>query len=173
MKKLILLRHAKSSWDDPALDDHDRPLNQRGRRAAPIIGAWLAANDHVPELILCSSSLRTRQTVCRLRKSIADLPAPVIEPDLYHATPTRMLDCLKSQPVSIQTVMVVGHQPGIGSLAHKLSDGTETESCRRAFQHFPTAAAAVFCFKGQKWSDLRYESAQFVDYAVPRELKDA
>ncbi len=173
MKKLILLRHAKSSWDDPGLDDHDRVLNRRGKAAVPVIGGWLSSRRHIPDLVLCSSAVRTRQTIDGLRKAIAGIPAPIIEADLYHASPERMLERLRALPRTCSTVMLVGHQPGIGSLTRQLADGTETRRCRRAFEHFPTAAAAVLELTADDWRNLHYGSARFTDFAKPKELMDA
>lgn len=173
MKKVILLRHAKSSWDDPSLDDHDRPLNGRGKASAPVIGAWLANRKHVPDRVLCSSSERTKQTVRRMRDTLPGLPDPEVDPELYHASPSTMRDRLAQLPEDCDTVMLVGHQPGLGSLVRKLSDGQERRRCRRAYEHFPTAAAAVLEFDVEDWADLDYQQARFVDFAKPRELMDA
>ena len=173
MKKVILLRHAKSSWADPALEDHDRPLNKRGKSAAPVIAQWLAHRKHLPDTILCSSSRRTRETVEQMRKAVPDLPEAAIEPTLYHAAPGTMLERLKELPASAETAMLVGHQPGLGSLARLMSDGREKRRCRRAYEHFPTAAAAVLELDIDDWSELDVAKARFVDFAKPRELMDA
>ena len=173
MKKIILLRHGKSSWTDPGLDDHDRPLNPRGKAASPIVGEWLAYRKHLPDTILCSSSVRTRETVKGIRKSVPTLPEPVIERGLYHAAPEDMRRRLRDLPDEVESVMIVGHQPGLGSLARLLSNGTENRRCSRAYEHFPTAAAAVLEVDIETWSDLDHGLARFVDFAKPRELMDA
>lgn len=170
MKKVILLRHAKSSWDNPQLDDHDRPLSKRGEEAAPVIGAWLRRKNHLPDTVLCSSSTRTRETVKGMRRAMPQLPDPVIETGLYHASPQSMRDRLSRLPKNCDTVMLVGHQPGLSSLVRKLSDGKERRRCRRAYEHFPTAAAAVLEFDVDDWSAIEYAKARFVDFAKPREL---
>lgn len=173
MKKIILLRHAKSSWDDPSLDDHDRPLNNRGRSAAPVIANWLAHRKHGVDLILCSSAVRTRETVARMRNAVPDLPEPLIEHGLYHASPEMLRERLRALPSDCGAVMLVGHQPGLSSLARQLADGTENRRCRRAYEHFPTAAAAVLELDIGAWTDLSYGAARFVDFAKPRELMEA
>lgn len=173
MKKVILLRHAKSSWDDPAVDDHDRPLNRRGKAAAPLIGHWLSERRHLPDTVLCSSAARTTETVRRLRKTLPKLPAPAVERELYHASPSAMRDRLAMLPQDCETVMLVGHNPGLGSLVRKLSDGRENRRCRRAYEHFPTGAAAVLELDVESWSQIDFASARFVDFAVPRELMEA
>lgn len=173
MKKVILLRHAKSSWDDPSLDDHDRPLNRRGKQAAPIIGEWLSHREHMPDVVLCSSSERTRETVSGMRKSVPSLPDPVVERELYHASPCDMRSRLSQLPSNVETVMLVGHQPGLGSLVRKLANGQENRRCKRAYEHFPTGAAAVLEIDVEDWADIDYAKARFVDFAKPRELMDA
>lgn len=173
MKKIVILRHAKSSWDNPALDDHDRPLNGRGTSAAPVIGEWLKSRNHLPDAVLCSSSKRTLQTVNGIRSVIPRLPKPEVERALYHASPEELRARLTALPKNVHTVMVVGHQPGLGSLVRKLSNGHEQRRCKRAYEHFPTAAAAVLEIDLEDWSELDFETARFVDFAKPRELMDA
>ncbi|MEL6477104.1 MAG: histidine phosphatase family protein [Pseudomonadota bacterium] len=172
MKKLILMRHGKSSWSDPALDDKDRPLNPRGKAAVPVMAQWLAHRKHLPDTVLVSSAKRTRQTVKRMRSVLPDLPAPEVDETLYHAPPEKMCKRLSQLPKSCDTVMVVGHQPGLSALVRKLSDGKVRRRCARAFEHFPTAAAAVLEVDIEDWSDLDYHAADFVDFAMPRELDD-
>ena len=173
MKKLILLRHAKSGWDDRSVDDHDRPLNKRGKAAAPLIGRWLAERRHLPDTVLCSSSTRTQETVRRMREALPDLPQPVVERELYHASPSTMRDRLARLPQDCGTVMLVGHNPGLASLVRKMSDGREKRRCRRAYERFPTGAAAVLELDLDDWSEIGFASARFVDFAAPRELMEA
>jgi phosphohistidine phosphatase len=173
MKKVILLRHAKSRWDDPATDDHDRPLNKRGKAAAPLIGRWLGERRHLPDTVLCSSAVRTVETVRRMRRAMPELPEPVIERELYHAAPDAMRDRLARLPQRCGTAMLVGHNPGLGSLLRRMSDGREGRRCRRAFEHFPTGAAAVLELDIGHWAEIGYGEARFVDFAAPRELMEA
>ena len=173
MRKIVLLRHAKSSWSDPTLADHDRPLNARGKAAAPVTGEWLAYRQHLADRVLCSSAVRTVETVRRMRVAVPALPAPEIDPGLYHASPGEMLERLRALGPDTGTVMMVGHQPGLGSLVRLLSDGTASRRCARAFEHFPTAAVAVMEVDIADWADLAYGTARFTDFAKPRELMDA
>lgn len=170
MKTVILLRHAKSSWADPDLDDHDRPLNKRGKAAAPLIADWMKRSGYHPDRVLCSSSRRTRQTLKRMREAMPGLPQAIIEPRLYHADPEVMFELLSEQPDRASTVLVLGHQPGLSAFARKLSNGHVRPRCVRAFQHFPTAAAAVLTLPVTHWDELAPHSAAFIDFAVPREL---
>ncbi|MEL6773907.1 MAG: histidine phosphatase family protein [Pseudomonadota bacterium] len=170
MKTVILLRHAKSSWADPELDDHDRPLNKRGKASAPLIADWMKRSGYRPDRVLCSSAKRTRQTLKRMRDAMPDLPQAILEPRLYHADPGVMFGLLSEQPDQSDTVLVLGHQPGLSAFARKLVNGHVRPRCVRAFQHFPTAAAAVLTLPVARWEDLAPNSAAFIDFAVPREL---
>lgn len=171
MKKLILLRHAKSSWDDPDLDDHDRPLNKRGRRSAPAIAGWLGKRGHRPDVVLCSSAERARETFALLREAMPDLPEPLVEQELYHAAPARLRDRLAKLDAG-DVAMLIGHQPGLGAFLRKLSDGSARPRCARAYEHFPTAAAAVVEFDIPDWQALAFGSGRFTEFAVPRELME-
>ncbi len=171
MKKVILVRHGKSSWADPDLDDHDRPLAPRGRRAAPVIAGWLASRGHLPDRVLCSSSRRTRETLACMAEALPGLPEAEIDARLYHAAPSALRDRLAALDNTVTAAMVVGHNPGLSALTRRLTNGDVRPGCARAFEHFPTAAAAVLTFDIADWSEIRYESGQFVDFARPRELE--
>ncbi len=130
---LILLRHAKSDWDDPDQDDHDRPLNQRGRAAAPKIGAWLREQGHIPTRILCSTALRTRETLTGLALPKAET---VFLRELYLA-PARLILSLAQGP---GTLLIVGHNPGMGEAAFR---ATTTPPDHPDFHRYPTGACTV------------------------------
>ena len=166
VKRLFLLRHAKSSWDDPRLDDHERPLAPRGRRASKLICGHLRRERITPSLVLCSSARRTRETLERI------LPAPDaadvrIEDGLYQASAEVLLQRLREVPHDTESVMLVGHQPAIQELAVALAgDGAELARMRAKF---PTAALATLLFPGD-WTELGPGSAELVAYVKPKEL---
>ncbi|HUF56919.1 MAG TPA: histidine phosphatase family protein [Thermohalobaculum sp.] len=170
MRTLILLRHAKSSWDHPELADHDRPLNKRGRRSAPAIAAWLAERGHQPDTVLCSSARRAQETAERVRKAFPELPEPEVERGLYHATPAVLSARLARLDDACRSAMVIGHEPGLGAFAHTLTNGRAEPGCARAFEHFPTAAAAIIALEIESWAALDRGIGTLVDFAVPREL---
>lgn len=170
MRKVILVRHGKSSWDDPELDDHDRPLAPRGRRASPVIARWLEARGHAADRVLCSSAVRARETHAAMAQAVA-MPEATVEPDLYHAAPGQMLERLRAIGPQAASVMVIGHNPGLAALARRLARPKVRAGCARAFRHFPTAAAAVFTFDTEDWGALGWGTGTFVDFAVPRELE--
>lgn len=132
-RRLLLIRHAKSDWST-GQDDHSRPLNTRGRRDAPRVGAWIKAQSLTPDLILCSDATRTRETC-----TLLDLDQPVtLHRDLYHAAPETILALINQTHGNIA---VIGHNPGIGELIHHLTD---TAPSHPRFHDIPTATVAAF-----------------------------
>lgn len=170
MRRLILLRHAKSSWADPDAPDHDRPLNARGRAAAALMGGWLARRGDIPDHVLLSDSARTIETWALARPALPQAPAGDPTPRLYHADPATMLSVLRTAPAAARTVLLIGHQPGIGAFARKLSDGAAKPSCARAFRRFPTGAAAVLEFDAEDWASADWGGARFTAFGAPREI---
>jgi phosphohistidine phosphatase len=167
MKRLYLLRHAKSSWDDQTLADHDRPLAPRGRRAAKVMAKHLGRKGISPELVLCSPSTRTRQTLKRLAPGLGKNADVQIEPELYAAPARDLLDVLQKVPDEVESVMLIGHNPGIQNLALSLaSAGSEIPRLR---SRFPTAALATLAFNGT-WHELAPGSAELVSFVKPKEL---
>ncbi|MEM7519546.1 MAG: histidine phosphatase family protein, partial [Pseudomonadota bacterium] len=116
MKRLILMRHAKSDWSAAAARDHDRPLNPRGRSAAQALGGWLRANAFLPDQVQSSTAVRTRETLLRLNlPAVSDV---TLIPQLYLATPDQILSCLRD--ATGEAVLVLGHNPGIGEFAQDI-----------------------------------------------------
>ncbi|MFT3730579.1 MAG: histidine phosphatase family protein [Hyphomicrobium sp.] len=168
MLSLALLRHAKSSWDDANMDDFDRPLNDRGRAAAPLMGAALKELNFVPDLILCSSAKRTRQTL--------DLIAPFVkgaevkfDDQLYLKSQETLFGSLKDIPTGVKRVLMIGHNPGMHSLALFLTGTGDAKSISRLEDKFPTAALAVFSFEQASWRDLAPSSGRLEAFLTPRE----
>lgn len=170
MSRLILLRHAKSSWADPETLDHDRPLNARGRAAAALMGGWLAKRNDIPDHVLLSDSARTIETWALARTALPQAPEGALTPRLYHAAPETMLSVLRTAPASAHCVLLIGHQPGISALARKLSNGSAPPACTRAFTRFPTGAAAVLDFEIADWTQAEWGGARFTAFAAPREI---
>jgi len=164
MKTLILMRHAKSDWSDPRLDDHERPLNARGKRAAPVMAGWLAGRGLLPDVVLCSSAKRARQTVKRMRAAVPAMPEPKVDGALYHAAPGTMRMVIARLEPECGVAMLVGHEPGIGGL---LADLTDT-----AAGHLPTAAMAVLQLGGADWEGVWCSGARLLEFARPRDLME-
>ncbi len=170
MKTLILMRHAKSGWAEPGMDDHDRPLNKRGRSAAPVMAHWLAARGLRPGKVLCSPSRRTCETAELMRDAVPWLPEPELPAALYHAGPGTLLELLRRLPKGCDSVLVIGHEPGLSALLRMLGGRAATPERRRAYVHFPTAAIAMLEAEIGDWRDLGADRVEFVAFAVPREL---
>ena len=164
-KRLILTRHAKSSWDDPNTPDHDRPLNDRGKAAAADLGDWLASRGYIPQQVLCSDALRTRKTWSGIAPALPGAPGPELKPALYNAGPDVMLAVLRH--AHADTVMMIGHTPGIAESAHRL---LASDPLHPAFQRYPTGATLVAEFAIPSWSEAAFGTAVALDFIVPREL---
>lgn len=162
---LILIRHAKSDWDDPRLTDHQRPLNPRGRAAAPLIGAWLADHAPHPQQALISSAQRTRET-WELASAALPPVAEVTHLDaLYHAAPAVMLKVLRA--ASAPVVAMVGHNPGIAEFARVLLQDAPDHP---DFDRYPTAAVLVARFDIPAWADLQHGTGQALSFITPRSI---
>lgn len=160
-KCLLVLRHAKSSWDDPGLADHDRPLAPRGRKAAKRIGARLREDQTPVDLVLCSTARRARDTV----ELVAPPGTIEMEDALYTASAEELLQRLRRVSDDNQVVMLVGHSPAIPDLTRQLL----SERDRRDVDTFPTAALATLRFSGT-WQSLAARQAALVTFLKPREL---
>ena len=169
MPTLILLRHAKSSWDQPGQADADRPLAPRGRKAAPSIGAWLRRHDLLPDLVLCSTARRTRETF-DLVQGEWQQPVETRELDsLYLATPERLVGILHGLGEGPERVLVIGHNPGLHELSLRLAGDGRAADLARLHEKFPTGALAVLRFAGS-WAELAPGTARLDAFVLPREL---
>jgi phosphohistidine phosphatase len=168
MHRLLLLRHAKSSWADPGTRDHDRPLNERGRAAADRMGRHLHDAALIPDLALCSSARRTCETLARL-----GLPATVgiaVEPGLYLADPDTVLDRIRAVDEAVTTLLVVGHNPTTQDLALDLADGEDPSTAHRIAGKYPTGALTALTVTGP-WAALAPGTARLDAFVTPRDLE--
>lgn len=162
-RRLILTRHAKSSWDDARLNDHDRPLNKRGQRAAMELGEWLVSRGYEPDEVLCSTSLRTRETWARVVAApIETVPDVSYSRDLYHASPDQLLAAVRK--ARGDCVMLLGHNPGLAAFAATLP---ARAPCSPEFRRYPTTATLVVDFDIEDWTGLRPGSGSVLDFFVP------
>jgi phosphohistidine phosphatase len=172
-KRLFLLRHAKSSWDDAVRADFDRPLNGRGRRAALGMAEWLATRNLAPDLILCSAAKRTRETLATVRAALGPKAEVAIERRLYLAEEDALaarLAELDDLPQPPDAVMIIGHNPGLGDLALRLIPRDQAETRRRIATKFPTCAFVDLSFDCDTWEAISAANATLVAYLVPAEL---
>ncbi len=160
-KQLILLRHAKSDWYSGARTDHDRPLNDRGRRDAPRVGQWLSEQGYRPDLILCSSTERTRQTLMLVIQGgewKEDIPTE-ISSELYHATESLLADRIAVGLGECDVLMVVGHNPGMDTLVMRFCPQVESSARNK---RMTTAACAVIRFGDENLTD-----PELIDFRRP------
>lgn len=170
MLTLSLLRHAKSSWEDSALADFDRPLAPRGVRAASRMGAFIRTRRLIPDIILCSAALRARQTCDLLQEQLrADVPV-ACERSLYMASPDQMLKRLADVGTDAGHVMLIGHDPGMHRLAVKLTFDGDAAAIERLRRKFPTAALAVIALDGETWSAIGPTSGRLLQFVRPSDL---
>ncbi|WP_157890573.1 SixA phosphatase family protein [Mycolicibacterium goodii] len=166
MRTLLLMRHAKSDYPD-GVGDHERPLAQRGIREAALAGDWIRANAPAVDAVLCSTATRTRQTLARTG---IDAATEYVEA-IYDATPGTVIgqinDVVSRFGGEPDTVLVVGHEPAMSSVALGLDDGTNLAAAEQISQKFPTSAIAVLRFD-KPWAELALGGAQLVDFHVPR-----
>jgi len=161
MKRLILIRHAKSDWDDLEADDHERTLTPRGHTAAKAIGEWIVQNNYIPDVILTSDATRTLQTAAEISKSFS---APLVAlPMLYLPAPDTIFDL--AQRRSEDTVAVISHNPGTGMLAQALVNARPNH---RRFSDYPTCATTIIDFPHA----VGFGMGHCTDFIVPRDLTD-
>jgi phosphohistidine phosphatase len=167
---LLLLRHAKSSWDKPAADDLDRPLAPRGRRTAPLIAAEMARRGWVPELVLCSPARRTRETWDLVAPALGPVPV-TYDPGLYLAAPAALLRLVRATAPEVACLLVIGHNPGLQELALLLADPASGDSLGRLRAKLPTAALAVLGQSGGPWSAVAAGGLRLQAFVTPGDLK--
>jgi phosphohistidine phosphatase len=162
MKTLLALRHAKSSWDDAALDDHERPLNKRGRRDAPRMGELVREHGLIPDVVISSDAVRARLTAEAVVEAARYAGAILLDRRLYLAGPADILSLLRTVGEKAETVMIVGHNPGLEELVAQLTGD---------WQNLPTAALAQIVLPIDRWRDLNLSSrGTLVGHWGPKEL---
>jgi phosphohistidine phosphatase len=169
LKRLYLLRHAKSSWDKPDLADHDRPLAPRGREAARRMAVHIRKAKVRPQLVLCSSAVRAVQTYKAIAPALGSSVEVSAEDALYGASSADLLERVQAVPEQVGTVLVVGHNPGLQDLAIELTGDGEAAGMAVLGEKFPTGALAALDISG-RWAELGPGQAYLASLVVPREL---
>lgn len=170
MRRLMLLRHAKSDWST-GQRDIDRPLNARGREAAPRMGAYMARHDLVPALIVGSTATRVRETLDLLVPAFKKTPKIVHDARIYESEVDTLLGLLKGTARSVHSVLLAGHNPSIGELAAMLAASGDADARQRMFEKFPTAGLAVIDFAFDDWAKLHPKSGRLDRFVTPRMLE--
>jgi phosphohistidine phosphatase len=166
-RRLILLRHAKSDWPD--VPDRDRPLAKRGKRAAPVVGRWLHDQGYLPEIVICSAAVRTRETWALIAPELGGSPSVTFEPRAYAASALTLLYLVRELPAACHAALLIGHNPGVSELASTLIEAAGDDKPGAPGLRFPTAAVAVLEFSGD-WAGLSLARARLVAYATPADL---
>lgn len=169
MKRLTVLRHAKSDWGDADLDDFNRPLNDRGWKAAKRIGRELQHRDFRFDLVLASPAARVRETLDGVQEKF-DFAAPIrFEPPMYLATEALLMAVVRDLPEAVHRPLLVGHNPGLQQLLLGLS--VEDDPLRSKVAHkLPTAAIAVVELPADRWAEVEPASGRLVELIVPKDL---
>ncbi|QKW05753.1 histidine phosphatase family protein [Streptomyces sp. NA04227] len=164
-RRIVLVRHAKADWPD--VSDHERPLAERGRKDAPVTGRKLTDSGFVPDLVLCSTATRTRETLKLMVPELPVRPRTVYEERVYEASPGELIALINESPDEVHTLALVGHNPGVQALAEILAGEFDPQAGRRmAERGFPTSAYAVLSFGGP-WKSVEPGVGTLVDYWAP------
>lgn len=177
MRRLLLLRHAKTERDSPSGSDRDRPLAARGRNDAAELGLWLAGDQSLlPDLVLVSTAVRARETWDIVRQQFADQtsqgPAEHL-PELYGAEAVLLLTIIRSVTPDHERLMIVGHNPGLHELALRLIGGDDASGRAALADNLPTSGLAVIDFAVENWDSVAFGSGQLKRFVSPKLLKEA
>lgn len=171
MKTIYLLRHAKSSWDQPYLDDYQRPLAPRGSKAAPRLGRYMAKEKLIPQRVLCSGARRAQES-WELVSDALGVTVPVkVLPEIYEGSTGTLKGLIHGLPDSEDSVLLVGHNPTFHHLALSLAGSGEETALQRLQFKYPTGALAILDFTVQGWSQVREGAGHLRDFVRPEDLK--
>jgi phosphohistidine phosphatase len=170
MRRLLLLRHAKSSWDTPGLADLDRPLAPRGRQTAPLMAQLMAKRRWVPDLVLCSQAERVRETWQLMAPLLGEQIASKTLRTIYPGAPSRLLMVLHRAPDEARTLLLIGHNPGLAAFATSLCGGGPKKALARMSAKFPTAGLAVIAFDAERWSEVAGGAGRLEAFVRPKDL---
>lgn len=173
MKTIFLLRHAKSDWGNPALSDHDRSLNERGREAAPRMAAYIKSKKYKPDIVLCSTARRTVETYDLVKEALGDAPV-MFEESLYLAETRNLIERIKWLDDSFSSVLMIGHNPGFEQVANSLTRSPEKEDEERLHKRmrdkFSTASFVVIKMPVEQWRDVKVGLGKLKDFMRPKDL---
>jgi phosphohistidine phosphatase len=170
MRRLMLMRHAKSDWSLSGQRDHDRALASRGREAAPLVGAYMGQHGLKPDKVLVSTARRARETWSLVATALGKDLDVSFDDRLYEANPKALLVPLRAANAAAHSLLMVGHNPGIQELASLLMASGDIDARQRLLEKFPTAALAVIDFQIDAWSALAPHSGRLDRFVTPRAL---
>jgi phosphohistidine phosphatase len=173
MRRLILLRHAKSDWATPGAPDHARALAPRGRTTAPRIGAYMAHHALLPDLVVCSTAARARQTWDLVAAELpGDIPV-TYDRRIYETAAEDILEVVRHARADVHVLLLVGHNPGLRDLAELLIASGDLEARQRLLEKLPTAGLAVIDFPVDDWRKLHPQAGRLDRFVTPRTLETA
>jgi phosphohistidine phosphatase len=172
MRRLMLLRHAKSDRSLPGMRDRDRPLAPRGEVAAARIGTYMAHHSLLPDRTICSTAIRTRATWTLVSKQFERSPPTSFEDRIYEAAPAAILEALRETPHDVHALLVIGHNPGMQDVAGQLIASGDVEARERLREKFPTTGLAVIDFAFDDWSKLHRRAGRLDRFVTPRSLSE-
>jgi phosphohistidine phosphatase len=170
MLELLLLRHAKSRWDEPSVADHDRDLAPRGRKAASRMGVLLREQDLAPDLVLCSTARRAQHTWQLAAAALEREPPVRLDGRLYLASPEQMTAVARENGGDARRLLLVGHDPGMHRLAVRMGAAGDADLRARLATKFPTGGLALLALDIAAWADLRHQPATLRGFWRPRDL---
>jgi phosphohistidine phosphatase len=173
MRRLFLLRHAKSDWNTAGARDHDRPLAPRGREAAPKMGAYMASHALIPDLVVSSTAARARETWDLAAQAFAEPPRVVYDERLYEVDADLILTVIKETDNDVHTLLIVGHNPALQELAQLIVSSGDRTMRRRLAEKFPTGGLVVIDIPVDDWGKLRPHTGRVDRFVVPRSLRPA
>jgi phosphohistidine phosphatase len=173
MLTLSLFRHAKSSWANPLLDDFDRPLAPRGEKSAPRTGAFIAERGLIPDLVLCSGSQRTRETLDLALEHWREGPQIVYDDALYHATVPALFAAVNAAPDKKPHLMLVGHNPGLHAFALQVIGSGDRADLRNIAHGFPSGALAVIAIEKAHWRQVEAGDGHLTLFVTPQDLQSS
>lgn len=173
MRRLMLLRHAKSDWAQPGVRDHDRPLNPRGRESAPKMGAYMVRHALIPDLIVASTARRVTETLDLLLPAFKTPPKIGSERRIYEADVEALMGLVKETPRTVHSLLMIGHNPGLAEFAALLIASGDVEARQRLIEKFPTAGLAVIDFALDDWAKVHPRGGRLDRFVVPRALETA
>jgi phosphohistidine phosphatase len=173
MLRLLLLRHAKSSWAEHGVDDRQRPLNKRGREAAPVVGRHLRRMKWIPDLVICSPAERTRRTLELVIEAAGSRPEIAYDEAVYDfGDGNALIDVIRVRGGNARTLMIVGHNPSMEFLAIRLARSGPPDAIAEIRRKFPTAALAVFDVDAPSWAAFDTAACTLTAFVRPRALDD-
>ena len=163
MKRLFIIRHAKSSWKDVTLDDFDRPLNKRGKKDAPFMAKLLKDKSIYPDLILSSPATRAKVTAITIAKELDMEEKIVFKERIYESSLSTLINCLKKADDTNQIIFIIGHNPSLNALAYEFVDFDE---------NIPTMGIVEIKFNVNNWKDINENNASLISFEYPKKHKN-